>query len=314
MANKILTRVLDTSKQRGAARCLIIVLADVADEHGIAYPGIKYLAGQINEDESYTYKLVRKLIDDGELLHKPGGGRGRKTTYAVVAGLTDTQRARTNDILQCRVYHEKPAPKAHDRAAPPPINPVPQNSVLQNSVLQNSVLQNTVIDENKPYTILDTNYPQDSASESAQPAIVENMIHGSNHDGSSSSGARAILRKCGIYNGTIRQVLALGIDEDTLIASVEALHRAGWGAGAIANELRDNPPTKGHPYEQPQSGVREPAAQAGAARPTPRSPERARRSAGSHNPTGGAELHNPGWQQKELDRIQKLYNIPDSDM
>jgi hypothetical protein len=288
MANKILTRVLDTSKQRGAARCLIIVLADVADEHGIAYPGIKYLAGQINEDESYTYKLVRKLIDDGELLHKPGGGRGRKTTYAVVAGLTDTQRARTNDILQCRVYHEKPAPKAHDRAAPPPINPVPQNSVLQNSVLQNSVLQNTVIDEN--------------------------MIHGSNHDGSSSSGARAILRKCGIYNGTIRQVLALGIDEDTLIASVEALHRAGWGAGAIANELRDNPPTKGHPYEQPQSGVREPAAQAGAARPTPRSPERARRSAGSHNPTGGAELHNPGWQQKELDRIQKLYNIPDSDM
>jgi hypothetical protein len=126
-----------------------------------------------------------------------------------------------------------------------------------------------------------------------------------NHD-SSSSGARAILRKCGIYNGTIRQVLALGIDEDTLIASVEALHRAGWGAGAIANELRDNPPMKGHPYEQPQSGLGSPAAQAGATRPAPRSPERARRSAGSHNPTGGAELHNPGWMDREIAKVEAI--------
>jgi hypothetical protein len=192
----------------------------------------------------------------------------------------------------------------------PAAQPVIVESQVIKPVIVGSQVAKPVTPESQP-VIVESQVVSFSAL-SEQPKDTP-KIH-ENHGSSSSSGARAILRKCGIYNGTIRQVLALGIDEDTLIASVEALHRAGWGAGAITNELRDNPPMKGHPYEQPQSGLGSPAAQAGAARPAPRSPERARRSAGSHNPTGGAELHNPGWQQKELDRIQKLYNIPDSEM
>lgn len=83
-------------------------------------------------------------------------------------------------------------------------------------------------------------------------AIDRDQYHIENHVGSSDSSARAILRDCGLFNGTIRQVLALGIDEPTLIASVQNLADAGWGPGAIANELRDNPPKEGTPYAKPK--------------------------------------------------------------
>lgn len=84
-------------------------------------------------------------------------------------------------------------------------------------------------------------------------AIDRDQYHIESHDhGSSGSSARAILRDCGLFNGTIRQIMALGIDTPTLIASVRNLADAGWGAGAIANELRDNPPVKGQPYDKPE--------------------------------------------------------------
>lgn len=73
----------------------------------------------------------------------------------------------------------------------------------------------------------------------------------------------------------------------------------------IVKAWRNNPPTETYYYGKPSRPV-QPNIQ----------PDRSRRSAakGTHNGTGGADLKDPGWQQREIERIQKLYNIPDSDL
>lgn len=179
MANKVLTRVWEHSQTRGAARCLMLAIADVADEHGIAYPGAAYLAQMINEDEDYTRKLLRKVIEDGEIVHRPGGGRGRKTLYAVAIGLTDAQRAKQNSVLQSRVYSEK----KHK-------NPALQSGVSQNPALQSGVselnpaLQNTVFKGPKPCTNDDLSQSGSEASGPGESRSAPNMIHDPwwNHD------------------------------------------------------------------------------------------------------------------------------------
>jgi hypothetical protein len=125
---------------------------------------------------------------------------------------------------------------------------------------------------------------RDDIAMSSDP-IEPIMNHGSD------SSARAILRDCGLYNGSIRKVLALGIDEPTLIASVQNLASAGWGAGAIFNELIDNPPKEGIPYAKPEQRPIQPDV----------SPHQSRRAAkGSHNGTGGDALKNPGWMDQAI--------------
>ncbi len=259
MANKVLTRVWEHSQQRGAARCLVLALADVADDHGIAYPGIPYLATMINEAEDYTYKLLRKLIEAGEVLHKPGGGRTRKTSYAVVVGLTDAQRAKTNTVLQSRVYHEKTAK-----------NPVLQSSVSeQNPGLQNTVLQNTVLPSEKPCTILDSKQLAFSAPEPSESPTDEKEIHGDpfvGGGGGGGGGARALesyLSSLPLFPATV----ALNLDPDTVIAACERLRADGWGNGAIADQIRKYPPVKGQPYAKP-----EPARSVGTVAPDSRRP------------------------------------------
>jgi hypothetical protein len=326
MSIDVLARAWKHSQQDSSQLLALLALASMAHDDGVLWMRgvtVEYIGRKARTKPRQTQNNLRALERAGEIYAPPTtGGRGHTTRYFVTVGLSQDEisttlrleyelsRAEAQRIaidIMNRQRAQQPAPfvdsidalEGHEtgervQSTAPIIGaekvqstaPFPER--VQSSVIKGAIQRH----ENGTF----------KASDSAD----RDPIHGDHDHGSSSSGARAILRKCGIYNGTIRQVLALGIDEDTLIASVEALHRAGWGAGAIANELRDNPPMKGHPYEQPQSGIREPAAQAGAARPAPRSPERARRSAGSHNPTGGAELHNPGWMDREIAKVEAI--------
>jgi hypothetical protein len=88
-------------------------------------------------------------------------------------------------------------------------------------------------------------------------------------------------------------------DESTVLASLDMLITAGTDMGAIITLLNNEAtiPMKGQPYEQPQSGAVERAAPAGGQRSAFRNP-RASRSAGSHNPTGGSDLRDPGWRER----------------
>jgi hypothetical protein len=128
-----------------------------------------------------------------------------------------------------------------------------------------------------------------------------------------SNSARAFLRDSGFYNGAITKILDLDLDLDTLRASIQALASAGWGVGAIYKELIANPPQKGVPYATPTpGGSSAPAGGGGQHHATaPVNRARSSRSAGSHNATGGADLRDPGWQEREIARINAIYGTED---
>lgn len=92
-------------------------------------------------------------------------------------------------------------------------------------------------------------------------------------------------------------------DADLKIAETFADYPFWFAVDRWKNGQRVLPPEEQHHERPARSDV--PAYQRGRS---------ARRASSSHNPTGGAELHNPGWQQKELARIQALYGIADADM
>lgn len=104
-----------------------------------------------------------------------------------------------------------------------------------------------------------------------------------------------ILLDAQLFPSTVKQILAMNLDPLTLIASVQYLVTEGWGPGAIADRIRNTPPPKGQPYERPATNGRP-------AQDLP--PDRPRRIAvgtqrgGTYTPTGGAELRDPGWQDR----------------
>jgi len=114
MSVAVTARVLKQSQQRGAAKLLLVVLADYAGSEGLCWPGIRALSEIINESERHTIRLLSQLEAKGEIARKPGIGRGHMTIYAILTGLSPHEQAALITALQ--------------------------NTVIKNTVLQNSAL------------------------------------------------------------------------------------------------------------------------------------------------------------------------------
>ena len=84
MSVLVSTRVWQNSKQTGYAFILMLAIADIADDEGVAWPGIKRLAKKARVTERSVYRLISQLIADGELEVTPGGGRRKTNLYKVL--------------------------------------------------------------------------------------------------------------------------------------------------------------------------------------------------------------------------------------
>lgn len=162
MANAVLHRVWEHSQLRGAARCLILLLADVADQRGIAYPGKAYIAKMINETEDYTDKLIDKAVEAGELFKIAGRGRGHVTRFAILVGLNDLQIAKLKGVLEDPFSTPQ---KGQD--SPPILNDKRGKVIALKGVNQSD----------KRGTLLDTKQSEFEAVECAETPIVKNEIH-----------------------------------------------------------------------------------------------------------------------------------------
>jgi len=314
MSIDVLARAWKHSQQDSSKLLALLALASMAHDDGVLWMRgvtVEYIGRKARTKERQTQNNLRALEQAGELYAPPTtGGRGHTTRYFVTIGLSqdeisatlkleyelsavEAQRAASEIVRRQRMQSTAPFTDAADALeehetgervqSTAPIERVQSTAPFPERV-QSSVIKGAI-------------QRHENGTNGASESADRDPIHGDHDHGSSSrSRARDFLRTHGFYNGTIRQVLDLKIDDATLIASVEALHAAGWGAGAIANELRDNPPMKGHPYEQPLSGGRESTAPAGEQRSAPR--RSASRSAGSHNPSGGSDLRDPGWRER----------------
>lgn len=162
MANAVLHRVWEHSTLRGAARCVILLLADVADQRGIAYPGKPYIAKMIRESDDYTDKLIDKVIESGEVYRIAGRGRGHVTRFAVLVGLPECEQTALKEVLQDPFSVPQ---KGHKST---PIRADKRGKVSDGK---------GVLQSDKRGTLLDTKHRTNGASESAIPRIVKNEIH-----------------------------------------------------------------------------------------------------------------------------------------
>ncbi|MBK8050069.1 MAG: helix-turn-helix domain-containing protein [Anaerolineales bacterium] len=89
MSNKVRCRVWENSNQCGAARLLLLALAEHANDDGVCWPSISRLAKYSNVSERQTQRILKKLVADGEVeLTVRTGGRG-KTQCFIIKGYTD---------------------------------------------------------------------------------------------------------------------------------------------------------------------------------------------------------------------------------
>lgn len=143
-------RVWQHSQTRGAMRCLMLAIADLANDDGIAWPGTACLAEKINEAPDYTDTLIKKCIETGELIKVSGRGRGHKTRFAVLCGLDHAAQKALKGALQ---------------------NPYSSTPIQRKGVLQKGVLQSE-----KRGTFRDAKQSPIEALERAELASAENDI------------------------------------------------------------------------------------------------------------------------------------------
>jgi hypothetical protein len=107
------------------------------------------------------------------------------------------------------------------------------------------------------------------------------------------------LRRRGIGRQKALQITALNCDPATVLTSIDNLYDPTnpKTMGGIINRLIDTPPAKGHPYVRSERSLQSDDA-----------PDRARRhptaARGKGNPTGGAELKDPGWMDRLIAKAE----------
>lgn len=88
MSIVVLNEVLDSSRSKGTARLLLVVLAEQAHEDGICWPGVDRLAARVNTTPRNIQMLTRELEQQGELLVEHSAGRGNTNRYRVLPPTT----------------------------------------------------------------------------------------------------------------------------------------------------------------------------------------------------------------------------------
>jgi len=84
-----MNRVWDKAHVGSNQLLVLLALADRADEDGICWPGVAYLAERARVQDRQVQRIIQELVRTGELVVQHGTGRGFTNHYLVVTGLED---------------------------------------------------------------------------------------------------------------------------------------------------------------------------------------------------------------------------------
>ena len=114
MSIRMMTAVWDSTPYEGGELLVLLALADWADDQGRCWPSVPSIAQKARMKERQVYNILRKLRDDAIIHCKPGGGRGRSTTYLIdiakIAGFTSQKKTlQPSAEKPCTAMQENPA-------------------------------------------------------------------------------------------------------------------------------------------------------------------------------------------------------------
>lgn len=88
-----MNRVWETSAAKNSALVVMLALANRADEDGLCWPGVAYIAKRARLEERQVQNILRQLAASGELYVTSGGGRGNTNLYFITCGMSAEQIA-----------------------------------------------------------------------------------------------------------------------------------------------------------------------------------------------------------------------------
>lgn len=89
MSNLCLSAVLEHSQSKGVARLVLLIIADIANDEGEAWPGSELIAKKANIERQNVPRAIRELVKLGELTVITRGG----PRYANLYRLSDSLMA-----------------------------------------------------------------------------------------------------------------------------------------------------------------------------------------------------------------------------
>jgi hypothetical protein len=87
MSVTFISRVLAQAPVRGSRLNLLVVLADFANDQGVAWPSVATIAQRTRVSSRQAQRIIREMRDDGLLYVQAGTGRGHANRYCLLVGM-----------------------------------------------------------------------------------------------------------------------------------------------------------------------------------------------------------------------------------
>lgn len=98
MSIRVMNRVWEHAEYKESTLLILLALADFADDNGICWPEVPTLAAKARVSDRRAIDIIQALEKDGAIIYQRGGGRGRRSLYGVLVGLTDEQKERVKEF------------------------------------------------------------------------------------------------------------------------------------------------------------------------------------------------------------------------
>jgi DNA-binding IscR family transcriptional regulator len=131
---KVMSWVWDNGPEKQAERFVLLALADYCNDDGECWPSMAALARKSRVTERGAQKIVRRLVEDGWLEIRAGGGRGNCNSYLVKRAETVNQKRGIRNTVSEKtpnVVAETPNQSAlnPERGSPEPIRTIIEPSL-----------------------------------------------------------------------------------------------------------------------------------------------------------------------------------------
>lgn len=93
-----MTRVWDHSEQQKTGLLVLLAIADMANNDGIAWPSQDTIAKRARTTRRSIYTIVKACVEAGEIAYS--ARRGKQHAYCILVGLDDTERIQRLDLFK----------------------------------------------------------------------------------------------------------------------------------------------------------------------------------------------------------------------